>query len=155
MAAVRPLLVAACYMIVPLSACTSGSDVADNAKSPKQTAKIITDSAPAVWELDRTQPLVDTATSFTALVTRLGCNGGVTGKVVQPGIEMTKSQIVVTFQVTPGVPAAANCPGNNPVPFSVELGEPIDGRQLVDGRCLPGGAAETTSFCRSSRWTPR
>lgn len=151
MRAVRANFVAACFIVVPLSACTSGSDSPENTKTATPTAKVITDAAPGVWELDRTQPLADTAASFTALVTRLGCNNGVTGEVVQPGIQVTKSQIVVTFQVTPDDPEAAKCSGNNPVPFTVELGEPIDGRQLIDGRCLPGGDAETTSFCDSSR----
>lgn len=151
MRAVRALFVAACFVSVPLSACTSGSDSADNSQRPKPTPKVIIDAAPAVWALDRAQPLVDTATRFTALVTRLGCNNGLTGEVVRPGIEMTKEQIIVTFQVTPGVPKAANCPGNMPVPYTVELGEPIDGRELIDGRCLPGGDAETTYPCRSSR----
>lgn len=121
MSLIRALVIMLCLGVVQLPS------------SPARPA--ITDAAPAVWELDRTHPPAAGATSFAVSVTRLGCNYGVTGTVVPPRIETTASHIIVTFRVTPGAPAAARCPGNRPVPYTVELGEPIGGRQLVDGRC--------------------
>ena len=153
MSIVRVRVVTACLTVGLLSACTLGSDPVDDLEPSKRSGGITADAAPGVWELDPSQPAPRTAAGFTALVTRLGCNGGVTGEVARPHIEMTASQIVVTFQVTPGDPEAATCPSNQPVPYLVELGEPVGGRQLIDGRCLPGGEAETTSLCEPTRWT--
>ena len=152
MSVVRVLAVTGCLTVGLLSACTSGSDVVDDLKPSRRSGGISGEAAPGVWELDPAQPAPRTATSVTALVTRLGCNGGVTGEVVRPHVEMTASQIVVTFQVTPRDPEAATCPSNQPVLYLVELGEPVGGRRLVDGRCLPGGEAEATSLCAPSRW---
>lgn len=148
----RALLVTTLFGAVLISACTSNSDPSGGSESPKVKGHVVRDAAPGVWELDRGQDLDDASTSFTALVSRLGCNSGTTGRVVDPVVEITKSQITVTFQVTPGEPEAANCPSNDLVPFQVELGEAIAGRKLMDGRCLPGGAAEKTSLCGLSRW---
>jgi hypothetical protein len=146
------LVVALLCAATVTSACTSRSDHAGGKETSKETGHVIRNAAAGVWELDREKLPSATSTKFVALVSRLGCNNGVTGKAVKPVVKMSKSQIVVTFQVTPGKPKAANCPGNNSVPYEVKLGEPIAGRQLIDGRCLPGGEAEPTSLCEPSRW---
>ncbi len=114
------------------------------------------DRAPAVWELQSDQRLTTSSTGFTAIVSRLACNSGVTGDVVAPDVEFGESEIVVTFQVEPEDPDAADCQGNEWVPYDVTLTEPIGDRALIDGQCLPGGAAEQTVFCdpEHSRWTP-
>ncbi len=98
----------------------------------------------AVWRIDPSEP-VDAATdSFTALVTRLGCNGGITGQVFDPTIEIEPTKIIVTFSVEPV--AGGDCPSNDEVPMTVELGEAIGERAVFDGACLEGEAT-TTSFC--------
>jgi hypothetical protein len=101
----------------------------------------------AVWGIGPDQSLLRSSTKFTALVSRLGCNNGVTGQVLAPEIHMSESEVVVTFSVAPKQPGAATCPGNDQVSYQVDLGEPLQDRALVDGRCLPGGEAATTSFC--------
>jgi len=53
----------------------------------------------AVWHLASDKNLVPSSTSFVALVSRLECSSGVTGTVLPPEIEMTTSEIVVTFSV--------------------------------------------------------
>lgn len=108
-----------------------------------------TTGAPAVWKLNRDQRLDDSSTSFTALVTRLNCNGGRTGRVMKPDIRLTDTQVIVTFRVQPDDPEAADCPTNNTVPVEVVLPEPLKGRKLKDGQCLPGEAATGTTFCDS------
>jgi hypothetical protein len=60
---------------------------------------------------------------------------------------MSAAEVVVTFSVAPQQLGAADCQGNDQIPFEVDLGEPLQGRALVDGQCLPGGEAATTSFC--------
>jgi hypothetical protein len=111
---------------------------------------------PAVWFLGLDQELQESTTTFTALVSRLGCNDGVTGQVLEPEIRMSESEVVVTFSVAPKQPGPATCPDNDEVSYEVDLGEPLGARALVDGQCLPGGEAATTSFCRpgATRFRP-
>jgi hypothetical protein len=109
----------------------------------------------AVWDVDPTAPPSKDASSFTAMVTRLGCNGGVTGTVLRPGVLVSDDTITVTFAVEPAEPGGHTCQGNDAVPYVVDLGQPIGGRILVDGACAEGQEAATTSFCADSagvRW---
>jgi hypothetical protein len=103
----------------------------------------------AVWDLKPDQSLERSSTTFTALVSRLGCNSGVTGQVLAPEIRMSESDVVVIFTVAPKQPGPAACPGNDEVSYEVDLGEPLQGRVIVDGQCLPGREAATTAFCAS------
>lgn len=111
---------------------------------------------PAVWFISSHDDVTNASKSFTAFVTRLGCNGGVTGAVLQPTIDARDTRIVVTFTVKAAPPGAHTCQGNDRVPIVVDLGEAIGKRQLVDGACRSGQAAATTSFCveGSVRWKP-
>ena len=107
----------------------------------------------AMWSLvKRSRPGADTS-RFTASVSRLGCNGGVTGQVYPPSVEYEDTRIVVTFAVNP-VTGLSNCQGNRSKPFEVVLAEPIGDRQLFDGQCLTGSPGEGTSFCEPDgvRW---
>jgi len=105
------------------------------------------DGATAVWLLDPGGlPAADSDT-FTAMVSRLGCAGGETGEVFDPSIETNDYEVVVTFTVA-ALPREGvyTCPSNIPVPYVVNLGEPLGARTIVDGACRDGEAA-STSFC--------
>jgi hypothetical protein len=108
----------------------------------------------AVWHLAAAESLSAASDSFTAVVTRLGCSGGVTGEVYEPDIAIGDSDIVVTFSVEPV--DGGECPSNDEVPFVINIGEPIGERRLVDGACLDEGEAASTSFCEAGpeRWSP-
>ena len=123
---------------------------------PRTSATTSARGDAAVWFLKPDQRLQGSSTKFTALVSRLGCSGGVTGQVLAPEIRRTGSEVVVTFTVAPKQSRAATCPGNDQVSFEVDLGEPLQGLALVDGQCLPGGEARTTSFCApdATRYRP-
>jgi hypothetical protein len=112
----------------------------------------------AVWFLGPDAKLEPSTTTFTALVSRLGCTGGDTGEVLAPDIRMDGSEIVLTFQVAPKQlgPGGATCPGNESVPYEVALPEPLRDRTLTDGQCLAGGEVATTSDCQpdATRFTP-
>jgi hypothetical protein len=112
--------------------------------------------AAAVWTLADRKAVTGSSTRFVALVTRLECNSGVTGEVAPPGVRVTDTEVVVTFAVEPRDAGAADCQGNDQVPYDVLLDEPLGGRTLVDGQCKPGAEAATTSFCRDggTRWEP-
>jgi heat shock protein HslJ len=113
-------------------------------------------TAAAFWTVAPGQDLNAETSEIAVLVTRLGCNSGVTGGVVEPDVRPEGNRVVLTFTVRPGEPSAADCPGNNQVPYAVELPEPIGNRQLVDGQCLPEGEATGTSFCQPDgvRYSP-
>ena len=110
----------------------------------------------AVWFIDSANPPTSEDHSFTALVSRVGCNSGVTGPVDKPVVDVTDSMIVISFTVEPS--NEGTCPGNDSVPYLVDLGQPIGDRELVDGACKRGGGAETTSHCDAPndpvRWRP-
>lgn len=113
------------------------------------------DSGVAVWSVDPNDPPIRQSESFTAMVTRLGCNGGQTGEVLTPTIAVEAERIVVTFAVAPLPEGMYTCPGNDQVRVLVELEEPIGSRELLDGACLSGEAV-STSFCETGavRWEP-
>jgi hypothetical protein len=103
----------------------------------------------AVWTTDPHAPPSSTASTFTALVFRLECNDGVTGRVLRPGVAFDETQVVVTFTVARKAnPAeASTCQGNGAVPVQVDLGQQLGTRDLVDGSCAPGNEALSTSWC--------
>ena len=131
-------LMPACGAVTEPSTAPSGraSEIEANT-----SAKTSAGGDAAVWFLKPDRRLQRSSTRFTALVSRLGCNGGVTGKVSAPEIHLTESEVVVTFTVVLKQPGAAACPGNDQVSYEVDLGEPLQGRALVDGQCLPGGGS--------------
>ncbi len=112
------------------------------------------EGATATWDVDVSDLPTADSTAFTALVVRLGCNNGDTGVVLDPAIAVEPDRVVVTFEVEPLPPGAYTCPGNRPVPYTVDLGGPIGERELVDGACL-AGEATTTASCvdGATRWS--
>ena len=103
----------------------------------------LTGQAVATWQPAPGQALEDDTASFTALVTRLDCNSGVTGKVNDPRIEESDATITITFTVRPSKAGAGDCQGNDAVPHEVQLSSPLGGRTLVDGACASAEAGET------------
>ena len=100
----------------------------------------------ATWQPAPGQQVADDATSFTAEVTRLDCNSGVTGEVNDPRVEESEETITITFTVSPSKAGAADCQGNDAVAYEVRLSAPLGRRTLVDGACASTEAGETT-FC--------
>ena len=116
---------------------------------------LFNDEAVATWDLTKDQTPGSDTTAFTVDVTRLGCNSGETGTVNDPDIEMTDTQVVITFTVSPGDPSSADCQGNNAVSYDVELPDALGERELVDGGCA-STEATSTAPCQPSgvRYTP-
>ncbi|MET0821789.1 MAG: hypothetical protein ABWY58_12550 [Aeromicrobium sp.] len=135
-----------------LAACTSSEprDVETVAAPTVAPATVSAGSAAAVWR-PATGGAPDPRTSTVdVLVTRVSCSSGVTGDVVAPSIQEAGDRVVVTFEVTPEV-EVGTCPSNDWVPYRIDLGEPLGGRRLVDGRCLRGGDRDLTRVCESLR----
>lgn len=134
-------------LVAMLAGCTGGSLV-DSGEVGADG-----DNAPAVWELASERRLDDSATSFTVLVSRLGCNSGVTGTVNSPTIVLFETEVVVTFSVSPGEPEIADCRGNDQIPYEVTLPEPLGERVLIDGACEKGGGLVVCES-RGIRYSP-
>jgi hypothetical protein len=84
-------------------------------------------------------------------------SGGVAGEVFEPIVEVGETDIIVTFfDVSRDSDLEQTCPGNDEVPYELELGEPIGQRRVLDGSCRSGGEAASTSFCApgATRWVP-
>ena len=105
------------------------------------------DTAAAFWTLAPGQGVGPASRQLQVLVTRVGCNSGVTGEVQEPEVELKSNRVIVTFVVTPGEPGSADCQGNPEVPFLPTLPEPLANRALVDGQCLTNDEVANTSFC--------
>jgi hypothetical protein len=112
--------------------------------------------ATATWVVADDDRPTPAAQSFNAMVERLGCAGGETGKVLRPTVVANEDQVIVTLYVEPLPPGHYTCPGNKVVSHVVALDEPIGERQLVDGACLAGEAVSTTMCSDGAvRWSPR
>jgi hypothetical protein len=106
------------------------------------------DTAAATWTLAPDQAIDADTVSFTALVQRLGCNSGINGEVLDPEVTWEADQVVLTFMVSPGESSEVEtCEGTMPVEYDVTLERPLGDRRMMDGECLPGGEAETTTWC--------
>ena len=105
------------------------------------------DTAAASWALAPGQEVGPDSSLLDVLVTRVGCNSGVTGHVEEPDVVLEDDRVVVTFVVTPGEPEAATCQGNPEEPWLLTLPEPLGDRSLVDGQCLIDDAVAGTVFC--------
>ena len=112
------------------------------------TTSTAVEGAIALWDLAPGERIDADSTTVTALVTRLGCNSGVTGDVNTPAVAVTAGEIVITFTVSPLQTGVASCPGNDQVEYLIELPEPLGDRQLIDGACTATEAAATV-FCES------
>jgi len=132
-----------------------GADrVSTGARDPAETQVPPSEPEPgdaATWTLDPARLPVPGDSTFTAEVTRLGCHGGETGRVLRPGVVANDREVIVTFTVEAAEPGEYTCQGNDAVTATVDIGEPIGDRALVDGACRPGGDAGTTAFCIEDR----
>ncbi len=131
-------------------------DSADVSAGPSVGTEVAPEPEPgdtATWTIDPSAPPSAADSTFIAQVTRLGCNGGVTGRVLRPGVVVGESEVVVTFNVEAD-PDGGTCPINDRVPYRVDLGAPLGDRALVDGSCGPGAPA--ANFCETDgvRWRP-
>ncbi|WP_168627587.1 hypothetical protein [Cryobacterium sp. BB307] len=112
--------------------------------------------AVGVWELSNVDEISAESTTLHLGVVRLECSGGKTGTVLDPEVTNEKDRIVIRTDVEPLQEGAYTCLGNDTVPLTVELSEPVGQRELVDAACLQGRAV-TTTFCTDHgvRWSPQ
>ncbi|MDJ1114725.1 hypothetical protein [Microbacterium dauci] len=109
-------------------------------------------SETGVWELEADPS--PSSTSIEVGVSRLECASGVTGELSEPRVTAEDDRIVITTPVADNGSDDGECPGNDVVPLTVDLGEPIGERTLVDGACLSTEAADTELCADAVRWRP-
>ena len=113
-----------------------------------------TEGDTAIWNIESAESITPDATSFTALVERLRCADGETGRVQDPVITAGEDEIVITFSVEALPAGFYTCPGNDRVPYLIELGEQVGQRRIVDGACRHEDAAGTSHCVTEVRWSP-
>jgi len=142
-----------------LSGCTAADSSVD-APSPDRA----TDSAatplvefgdPGAWKLIDPSEVTDESTTLVIAVTRVDCASGVTGRILEPLIEFESDRIVIRADVEELDPGVQTCQGNDAVPMTIDLTEPVGDRELVDAYCLDATAV-TTAPCAEGgvRWQP-
>jgi hypothetical protein len=109
-----------------------------------------TSGEPATWTIDPGDAVTAATTSFSVLVTRLGCADGVTGEVLDPVILAEADRVVISLYVDPlDSTLDYTCPTNDANAVLVHLDEPLGNRSLVDGACLGESPARQTSLCET------
>jgi hypothetical protein len=108
-----------------------------------------------IWQLRDADAVDATTQSLDIEVMRLECSGGETGEVLEPDVTIEDDRILIRTDVAPLPEGAYGCPDNDWVGVTLELGEPLGDRELVDAACLDDRAAATV-FCEDDgvRWRP-
>lgn len=132
------------------SASTSVQPTDQGSVAPRSTVRALPSGAggaPGTWVLADPGSVTSASTTIAILVTRFSCSGGVTGTVLTPAYELTDAAVILRTDVAP-LPStgAYTCQGNDQVPITVVLPEPIGTRALVDWVCSQKAGA-STSFC--------
>lgn len=105
----------------------------------------------ATWELLDPNDVSVESTILEVGAVRLECASGVTGELLDPVIVYESDQVVITIDAAPNGPGGANCQGNDVVPVTVELSEPLGERKLIDGACVPMEMHEIAPCVTSER----
>ena len=116
------LLLLALAVLLALGGCS-------NAEPEPQDGEV------ARWEVDLERPPQRTDLAVLALVSRVECAGGRTGRVRAPVVAEEARRVVVTYTVERTPDKTATCPGNRPVEQTFTLDQPLGDRPLLDGSC--------------------
>lgn len=147
-------------VVVPvLVACSDGSPPPGPAPAPSErpsAGKSAEPSRPvgaaATWDVDLKSPPTQDGRRVTALVMRMSCSSGKTGRVLEPLVVEEDTRVVVTYTVEPLPPGAYNCLGNEPTVHTFTLQRQLGTRPLIDGTCLAAKNRPTVFCQRSQRW---
>lgn len=150
---VAVVLVAGIIGTVASTAILTPSDTAASPPPhPSTTASTTRDGNAATWWLLHPEEVTADSTVLNIGVTRLGCAGGVTGEVLTPRVVYEPDRVLIEVDVAALPNEAYDCPGNDEVPATVALTEPIGERILVDGACLDDAVNGTANCLTAERW---
>lgn len=104
--------------------------------SPIPTAA---DAIPSPWLLPADADITPASTTIEVLVAEQGCHGSQPTdleRIVPPEVTVDDETVIVTIAIIPPT-GEQTCPGIPPVPYMVNLGEPLGDRRLLDGSQTP------------------
>lgn len=107
----------------------------------------------ATWEVADPAAVKPADRSVHVQVQRVDCAGGKTGEIVGADVDYQNEQIAIAVYLKP-LEGAHTCQGNEQVPYTVELDEPIGQRELVDAACAAKPASGTVMCDDAVRWSP-
>lgn len=145
-------------MSLTISGCgTAGSEPAETGQQQVKSGTPTPESGDTgSWELVSPAEVTPESTTLRIGVTRNDCASGITGKVLEPQVQVETTRIVIRAVVETQKPGNYTCQSNNKVPVTVELANPIGTRELFDAACLDSHLL-TTSTCaydQGVRWHP-
>ena len=109
------------------------------ASTPSPVGEVEARIDPAPWWTDPAKPApTDRSTEIHGLVLEKACSSGKSpeGRVDTPRVEYDDTSVTATFEIR-RLPGAQDCTGNQPFPVTIELGEPLGKRTLLDGAFIP------------------
>jgi len=123
--------------VLGLTACTSVISPPDRSSShpPSAAAGGSPPGDAATWTLNHASEAGETSQSFEVAATRVACASGVTGAVQPPVIAYEHDAVIVQINAVPLPEGTYDCQGNDAVPVTVVLLEPLGHRTLIDGGC--------------------
>jgi len=77
----------------------------------------------------------------------------VTGELLDPVIVYESDRVIITVDAAPNGLESADCQGNDAVPVTIELSEPVGERSLIDGACLSPEMQDVAPCLTSERAT--
>lgn len=121
------------------------------APAPPTSTSPAASGSTATWELREPGSVSAESETIDVAVTRLECANGVTGELLAPVITYESDRVTVRIDAEKLVPEpVTTCIGNEAVPLTVVLSEPIGERALIDGGCDGVSAAPCESNVRAS-----
>ena len=95
--------------------------------------------------VDPSRPFDDEASSINVLVSELTCTGGQTmgNRLLGPQVVETDTQVILAFAAISRPVETFDCPTNPFKAVTIPLGQPLAGRQVVNGMQLPPGPLQT------------
>lgn len=123
-----------CSMVLFVAGCSDSTSLTDdefvdtNGTDPNPE---MSRPGEAWWELDPAVPLTPETTTLQLIVTEVGCASGISAEGrIEATVTYTPTEVEVAVIVN-SVGGYANCPGNPPTPFTLELAEPLGDRTVV------------------------
>jgi len=106
--------------------------------------RLVTDTDLAPADLTLPAEPAAAATSIDLLVHERACASGrsAEGRIEIVELEETDDQVRLRISVRPRE-GGQDCQGNPPTPFTIELGEPLGAREIVDASIVPPRAVAT------------
>jgi hypothetical protein len=132
-------VIAVVTVSVALSACSSSDG--SSLPQPDAVSTVTTEVSPpttsaqarlAGWHIAPADSPSDDATNFTASVMSVQCGGG---PFITTEVSAEADRIIITLAQEP-YPGPQTCVGRPPESYTVEIGEPIGDRTLIDGMCI-------------------